>query len=272
MLRLEFRGSPAGRLNQRSRALLDSRRNVTSQLGEDGLIERIFQIIGIANKWSVEFGANDGRHVSNTWNLIHNMGWTGVLIEGDSNCLPQLHENCKDVLERTRIVEAFVGIEGDYTLDAILTRLDAPNDIDLLSIDIDGDDWHVWNAVKIFRPRVVVIEFNPTIDNDVLFVQDYRSYHGSSLSAMIELGKAKGYELVAATDFNALFVIQELFPQFGIVDNSIDAIYSSPHLIRVFQGFDGTIFPTGDLRLLWKGPIELTSEDFQVIPASMRRR
>jgi hypothetical protein len=100
----------------------------------------------------------------------------------------------------------------------------------------------------------VVIEFNPTIPNDVYFVQDAdpEVHHGSSLLAMIELGKRKGYELVATTPLNALFVLADLFDVFEIADNDIDAMHSpSEFEIRIFQLYDGTLMLTGCRRLLW---------------------
>ncbi len=259
------------RLKPESRKLLRAARNVTSQNGEDGIIARIFEILPPANRWCVEFGAHDGRHASNTWDLIRNQGWTGVLIEADRARFELLNETFRDMPQPPHLVHAFIALEGETSLDTLLAGVGAPTAPDLMSIDIDGDDWHVWHSLRLHRPRVVVIEFNPTIDNDILFVQDYGAFHGSSLLAMIELGKEKGYELVAATDFNAFFVERELFERFGIEDNRIDAMYYPINLIKIFQGFDGTMFPVGDLRLLWKGPIALAPEDFQVVPKSMRR-
>lgn len=274
-------------LRRRSRRKLELlvlepyRRNVTSQNGEDGIIERIFEIIGATNRWCVEFGAWDGKLHSNTWNLIANQGWTGVLIEGERDRFEDLKRTFADLPQRTHLVNCFVTLEPGARLDDLLRQEGAPADCDLLSIDIDGNDWHIWNSLTHFRPRVVVIECNPSIENDIYFVQDYGPsvHHASSMLAQIELGKAKGYELVASTGVNGFFVQRELFPAFGIKDNSIDALHnSSDHVINIFQGFDGTIFAAGDLKLHWHG-IALTQEDFQVLrpidrrfPGTRRRR
>jgi Methyltransferase FkbM domain len=248
------------------------RRNVTSQCGEDGVIERIFQIIGAQNAWCVEFGAWDGKLHSNTWTLIQQRNWTGVLIEGDKNRFGELQRTHQAKRSSTHLFNGFVGIEPGSTLDDFLVKASAPTDIDFVCIDIDGNDWHVWKSLTRFRPRVVEIEFNPSVPNHISFVQDYgrEIKQGCSLAALIELGKSKGYELIAATDWNAFFVIKELMGKFGIQDNSIDALYEPKMIIEIFQGYDGTIFPVGSVALYWLG-VPLSFEDFQVLPRAMRR-
>lgn len=279
MQRLELRRR--SRRKPESLVLEPYRRDVTSQNGEDGIIERIFEIVGATNRWCVEFGAWDGKLYSNTWNLIANHGWTGVLIEGEADRFEDLKRTYADLPQRAHLVNCFVTLEPGARLDDLLQREGVPEDCDLLSIDIDGNDWHIWNSLAHFRPRVVVVECNPSIENNVYFVQNYGPsiHHGSSMLAHIELGKAKGYELVASTGVNAFFVKRELFAAFGIKDNSIDALHdTSDQVIEIFQGFDGTIFAAGDLKLHWHG-IALTQEDFQVLrpierrfPGTRRRR
>src|ERR1700736_6997956 len=74
---------PVSRVKSDCAWLLDHRSNVTSQIGQDGILARIFDLIGFGQKLCVEFGAWDGKFLSNTWNLIANENWGGVLIEGD---------------------------------------------------------------------------------------------------------------------------------------------------------------------------------------------
>jgi hypothetical protein len=279
MQRLEYRRRI--RLDPASLVLEPYRRDVTSQNGEDGVIERVFEIIGATNRWCVEFGAWDGKLYSNTWTLIANRGWTGVLVEGERDRFEDLQRTYADVPQRTHLLNCFIGLDPGTRLDDLLRQAGAPEDFDLLSVDIDGNDWHIWNSLASYRPRVVVIECNPTIDNDIYFVQEYGASinHASSLLALVELGKTKGYELVASTGGNGIFVRRELFPSFGIADNSIDALHDpSGTVIKIFQGFDGTIFAVGALRLHWHG-IALKQEDFQVLrpidrrfPGTKRRR
>lgn len=149
----------------------------------------------------------------------------------------------------------------------------APSDFDVLSIDIDGNDWHVWRSLEDYRPRIVCIEFNSTISNDVYFVQDPDPTinQGCSLLALVELGKSKGYELVATTSWDAISVPAEFFESFNISDNSIDAMYS-PHTreTRLFQGYDGTFYAAGNLTVQWK-QIPFQPDELQVLPRAMRK-
>jgi hypothetical protein len=260
------------RLNPASLIFEPHRRNITSQCGEDGVIERVFQIIGTANKWCVEFGAWDGKLFSNTWNLIQNQGWTGVLIEGDKDRFVQLKKTHESFSNSTHLINGYVGLEGGSTLDEMLAKANAPLDLDFVCIDVDGNDWHLWKSLSRFRPRLIEVEFNPSISNHIAFVQDYgrEINQGCSLAALVDLGKSKGYELIAVTDWNGFFVPADIFPKFGIADNSIDALYEPKMIIEIFQGYDGTIFPVGALGLYWRG-VPLTLEDFQVLPAGMRK-
>lgn len=269
MPRLELR-TPS-RVDERSTFLQASRRDVTSQRGEDGILERLFELVGTTNEWCIEFGAWDGRYLSNTWNLIQNQGWSAVLLEGDPDRFPDL-ETTYAGNPRTHLIQAFVGLQ-EQRLDDLLASTPCPRSPDLLSIDIDGMDWHIWESVTDFRPRVVVIEFNPTVPNEVLFVQDPEPdvHQGSSLLAMIELAGEKGYELVATTDGNAFFVDRPLYGRVGIEDNSIDAMHTpGVYESRFFQLYDGTVVLAGMQKLLWRQR-DISQEEVQVLSPEDRR-
>jgi hypothetical protein len=138
-------------------------------------------------------------------------------------------------------------------LDGILARTAVPPDFAVLSIDVDGDDWHIWRALSDYRPALVVVEFNPTIPPDVDFVQPVGVHQGSSLRAFVRLGREKGYDLVAAVG-NAFFVRTDLFAALGIDDNSIEAVWADREReTRVWQLYDGTLVWDGCTDLLWHG-------------------
>jgi hypothetical protein len=229
--------------------------NVHSESGEDGMIRRAFQVFPDLQKWCVEFGAWDGRFHSNTHRLIEQEGWRGVLIEADANRYRELERHYARN-DKAICVNTMVDFAGKNSLDAILSRTEIPRDFDLLSIDTDGTDWHLWRTLTSYRPKLVVIEFNLSIPNDIDFVQaaDHTVHQGSSLAALARLGKQKGYELVAVSEGNAFFVVRELFPLFGIQDNSPAAINTDrSRQTRVFQLFDGTLVWDGCTRLIWQG-------------------
>lgn len=236
-----------------NRWLLEHAANVYSQDGEDGILAKLLEVIGAPTKWCVEFGAWDGKHVSNTYRLIEAQGFSAVMIEGPELRHRDLVATFKD---NPRVVplRAFVGFEGPERLDELLARTPIPLEFDVLSIDIDGNDYHVWRAVTRYRPRVVVIEYNPTVPSAVDFVQpaDFAVNQGASLSALAKLGKGKGYELVSVTDHNCIFVVAQLFPLLGIADNSAAALRPNEKLVTyVFNGYDGTVFVRGYGKLAW---------------------
>ncbi len=240
-------------LNAESRYLLSHANNKTSQSGEDGILEKIFDVIGEQNQWCVEFGAYDGKLHSNTYTLVADRGWDGVLIEGDSDRYDEMVRNFEGNT-RAHMLRALVGFDPDKdSLDHILSNTAIPDNPDLVSIDIDGNDWHIWYSLQNYRPRVVIIEFNPTVPNDVMFVQsrDPGESQGCSLRALIALGKAKGYELVCVTNFNGIFVIEDEFEKLGIEDNSIGAMYRPLMDGRIFHGYDSKIFTVGMDHLNW---------------------
>lgn len=251
--------------------LLEFSKNIASQCGEDGIIEKIFEIISPDNSYCVEFGAWDGKYLSNCWNLIANKGWSGSFIEGNETKFKDLlatHGDNKEV----SCLHRFVEFEGENSLDNILTSASAPQELDLLSIDVDGTDYFIWESLNEFKPRVVVIEFNPTIPNDVVFVQakDNSINQGCSLLSLILLGKEKGYELICCTNWNAFFVKSELYTKFEIPSNFIHHMYRPSLDGRIFHGYDSYVYVIGMQKLLWSN-IQVSSDDFQVIPQSIRQ-
>ena len=136
--------------------LLDHAKNVYSQTGEDGILAAILETIVTRDKWCVEFGAWDGQHFSNTCNLIENSGYSAVLIEGSK-------ERFKDLLKRhgknskVFALNKLVGFKPNDGLDSLLTSVPIPKDFDFLSIDIDGNDYHVWSGLSSYTPKVVCI-------------------------------------------------------------------------------------------------------------------
>ncbi len=251
--------------------LLEFRKNVTSQTGEDGVLEKIFEVIGVDEGWCVEFGAWDGKKHSNTFNLITDKGWKAVLIESSPKRFPALQETYRaypDVVALQRIV----GFETPDLLDEILATTPIPIDFDLLVVDIDGNDYHVLAAVEKYRPKVVVIEFNPSVPNHVHLVQkkDLNVQHGSSLRAITTLCSERGYELVCCTGSNGIYVRKELFPLFGVADNSLDALNTDRSFQTwLIQLYDGTFRIAGCQTMIWHG-LTIEEDRIQMLPKQLR--
>lgn len=174
---------------------------------EDRLCVRIFRQIGVRSQTAVEFGAHDGIYKSNTAYFREALGWRCILF---------------DAQPRSELVrQAQITAEN---INRIFDDAEVPEDLDLLSIDIDGNDLWVWKALT-YRPRVVVIEYNPrwrpmlsrTIPYDpTRGAWDQTDYYGASAGALVRLGTEKGYDLAASTQYNLIFVSAGLVPTMDV--------------------------------------------------------
>jgi hypothetical protein len=174
---------------------------VSSQGGEDAILERLFARIGTTNKLAVDVGARDGVSLSNTYNLERRHGWKRILFDARPKA-PQVHP--------VRLTVA--------NIDGAFVTYGVPPTVDLLSIDVDGNDFHLWKALTVSRPRVVVIEYNAGFGPHESVVIPYRadhwwdktSYYGASAAALAKLGREKGYSLVDFTPgLNLVFAADE---------------------------------------------------------------
>lgn len=250
--------------------LREHSKQIHSQFGEEGILEKALELIGVEKGWCVEFGAWDGKLLSNTYHFIQN-GYSAVLIEGSEQRYDVLKRNFKEY-QSVIPVNAFVGFERNDNLDTILEKTPIPEDFDLLSIDIDGNDYHVWDAMTKYRPKLVIIEYNPTIPNEIEFVQEknFSVSQGSSARSMNELAKSKGYELISTTVTNAIFVDKKYFHLFGIQDNSLSELRKDiSHITYVFNGYDGTVFMVGSKTIHWHG-IHYKEKKLQLVPKYFR--
>jgi hypothetical protein len=188
---------------------------VSSQNGEDGVIEEILARIGTGNRRFVEFGVESGVE-GNCVFLADVLGWGGCFMEGDANAFAALERKYRtraDVLTiHARVLPG--------TVNRLFAAAAVATEPDVLSIDVDGLDCWIWRALDGYRPRVVVIEYNSSLDPDARltvppdesFAWDGTDYFGASLGALRHVGREKGYRLVH-TDLagvNAFFVRNDL--------------------------------------------------------------
>lgn len=185
-------------------------RRITSQNGEDGIIAEVFRRIGTTNRYFVEFGVDEG-DVCNSAHLAHT-GWSGLMIEGDANNYASL-ANRYAAHTNVRLAHAFVTAEN---IVSVFKRHGVPGEFDLLSIDIDGNDYWLWRALREYRPRFVIIEYNAHYPPPRRWVMQYRAehqwdkttYYGASLESLNALAQELGYALIGTdrTGVNAFFV------------------------------------------------------------------
>jgi len=190
---------------------------IYSQNDEDGIINEIFRRIGTINKTFVEFGVDRGLECNSHALLLQ--GWRGLWIEGTESSYAQI---CRRFAPAIR--KGILCVINDYVtinnINGYISEYCKGEELDLLSIDIDGNDYHIWQSINEMNPRVVVIEyqgrFAPEIDWVMAYntdcVWDGSDRSGASLKALEKLGNKKGYQLVGTniSGVNAFFVRKDL--------------------------------------------------------------
>lgn len=188
---------------------------IYSQHGEDGIINEIFKRIGATSKTFFEFGAGSGTE-NNTIALLVG-GWKGWWVDGGE------YVDVYRKLFPTSIEEGKLSVNSHFVssknINEIIEKMGIPKEIDLISIDIDGNDYYVWGALEATSPRVVIIEYNAAYLPGMHFLQDESvgewngsNFFGASLHTINELAKKKGYALVCCDliGANAFFVRNDL--------------------------------------------------------------
>jgi hypothetical protein len=157
----------------------------------------------------VEFGAWDGIRLSNTYYLLHrNAGFRAIYIEGDTGRYEQLKCTAGRSGDRITPIHALVEPEGENSLQTLLNVAGIPEDFELLSIDVDGNDYQIWEHLARYRPKVVIIEINsslPPFEEQI----NGADAQGSSFFSMLNLGRRKGYSCVCHVG-NMVFIRDDL--------------------------------------------------------------
>ena len=199
------------------KSLIPYSNKVYSQNYEDGIINEIFTRIGTTNKIFVEFGIGDGLE-NNTYALLFS-GWRGLWLEGSKSAVEKIQHGLQNTIRSGMLIVKKAFVTKDNINELISTSIQE-NEIDLLSIDIDGNDAHIFKSINCMQARVIVIEYNARFAPPIKYCKRYESNYiwkgddnyGASLKYLeIELTNA-GYSLVACdiTGTNAFFVRQDL--------------------------------------------------------------
>ena len=198
------------------RALQEYEFKVYSQWGEDGIIQFLVHQIDIPNKVFVEFGVQDYKE-SNTRFLLQHNNWSGLVIDASREGIDYIRNDELYFRNNLRAVCAFIDKDN---INKLIAENGIRGDIGLLSIDIDGNDYWIWNAIECISPRIVICEYDSLLGSRSAVTTPYdknfdRSaahfsflYGGASLKALYLLGKKKGYALVGSNSdgLNAFFV------------------------------------------------------------------
>jgi len=205
--------------------LLRHRKNIWSQKGEDGIMNKLIAMnFPFTNNLFCEFGAWDGKQYSNTWNLVKNHDWHGIMIESNETKYQELVKNAEEVPGKLMTKNYSVGYVKkngdriDRPLDDILAECGAPLDIDVISMDTDGPDYYIWEGLVKYKPKMIIIEHNslnayvcykygqnPRRDPDGL----------TSYWSMRELCENKGYVILVDTG-NLICADKDVFETFRL--------------------------------------------------------
>ena len=193
---------------------------VFSQHREDGIIDHLLESLGIDTGTFVEFGFSAAQ--CNCLNVAVNRKFTGTFIDGSLEKCSMAKEAYRWLgLKNVQVIHSFLTAEN---LNTVIADCGAPLEVDVLSVDVDGNDYWFWSELIATSAKIVVIEYNASFGSrlsvTVPYDPDFRRYekhhsgfyHGASLRALEHLGRKKGYRLVAcdATGVNAFFLRDDL--------------------------------------------------------------
>lgn len=262
MLKIRDRFNPAVQISQR-KLFLDYQRDakngtlpafkdtgfrVFSQFEEDGLLLYIFALIGMENKRFVEFGSDDGVN-SNSANLYFNFGWHGLFIDGNPKAIQRGRRFFSKYPHSWFYQPKFVcSLVKRENINQLIGGAGFEGKIGLLSIDIDGNDYWLWDAITVVDPEVVIIETHNEFgmenivvpyDPDYFYPGKHPVYHGASPVAMTKLANKKGYRLVGSNDLGSNFI----YVKNGLADEhlpevSVESCLQHPSTIEGLKTFE----------------------------------
>jgi len=221
---------------------------VFSQFEEDGKLLFIFSVLGMKNKTFVEIGSDDGVN-SNSANLYFNFGWHGLFVDGNPKSIKRgknfFRKYPHPWFYRPKFECAKVTREN---VNELITKNGIEGEIGLLSIDIDGNDYWVWDAISVVDPQVVIIETHNEFgmnnivvpyDPDYFFPGKHPVYHGASPVAMNKLAQRLGYRLVGANElgFNFIFVKSGL-AEVELPEVSVESVLTHPSVKEGYKKFE----------------------------------
>ncbi len=208
---------------------------VYSQWGEDGIIQYLIHSIEIPNKIFVEFGVQNYEE-SNTRFLLVNNNWKGLILDGSQEFIEYIKRD--PIYWRYNLKAENLFITKD-NINNILANNGIQGDIGLLSVDIDGNDYWVWDAINVIQPRIVICEYNSIFGPKLKVTTPYREdfvrekYHysylvyGASIRALNDLAISKGYRLVAGNKAgnNVFFVREDVLQESSLQECPVEEAY-----------------------------------------------
>lgn len=203
--------------NKSSKNIQDYEFKVFSQNGEDGIIQFLIQNTEIKNKIFVEFGVETYKE-ANTKFLLLNNGWSGLIIDGDKDAMEKIASSDLYWKYDLKSIGNFITKDN---INEIIKSAGIEGEIGLLSVDIDGNDYWVFENIDCVNPQILIMEYNSmfgdthkiSVPYDENFVRSQKHYsnlyYGASIAALCDIANKKGYDLVGSNSFgNNLFFIR----------------------------------------------------------------
>jgi len=223
-----------------------------SQWGEDGIVDWLVERLSGISRSFVEFGVQDYRE-SNTRLLLQLRNWRGLVLDGSEEYVADIQS--QDLYWRHDLTAKCAFIDRD-NINALIKSAGFAGPLGLLSIDVDGNDYWIWEAIDTAMPAIVVCEYNAVLGDRFALTVPYRAdfqrslahasnlYFGASIKALTALARRKGYEFVGTTSTgcNAFFVRRDLAPS---VLGSLSAVWAYPSAVREARDSEGCLTFTG---------------------------
>lgn len=221
---------------------------VFSQFEEDGKLLYIFSIIGMGNKQFVDIGSDDGIN-SNCANFAINFGWHGLFIDADKTALSIGEKFYSKYPNPWTLKPKFKqAVITTQNINQIISEENFKGEIELLSIDIDSNDYWIWKVLKTIEPKVVIIESQVAFGNRSIVVPYQHSssknpnqdlYYGASTSALVKLGKEKGYRLVGSNSYgNNLFFVKNGIAEKELPEIDAESTLNNPYVAEKNKLFE----------------------------------
>jgi hypothetical protein len=247
---------------------------VFSQWGEDGIIQYLIHRLGVLNERFIEFGVQDYSESNTRFLLIHN-NWVGLIIDGSPESIATIQKQDYYWRQGLKAVPAFITVEN---INRLLQENGFFGEIGLLSVDIDGNDYWVWEAITCVQPIIVICEYNSCFGDKfavtVPYAPDFernrvhpssRLYFGASFRALCHLAQKKGYTFVGCNrnGINAFFVRNDHCG--GIEDVIAEAQYVESRVQESIDAQGQRTFLTGKARLQEMANLEVFDVESQKI-------
>ena len=228
--------------------LSDVEYQVFSQWGEDGIIDWLVSNLQGINKSFVEFGVQNYRE-SNTRFLLMSRNWRGLVIDGSKKNIANIR--AQDIYWRHEVSAKHAFIDCDNIND-LIAEAEFGNEVGLLSIDIDGNDYWVWKSINRINPIIVVCEYNAVLGDLLPITIPYKAdfyrsrahhsnlYFGASIRALVQLGESKGYVFVGtnSSGCNAFFLRRDHVSK---IISKLDSVMAYPSSIRESRDVNGRL-------------------------------